>query len=616
MNGDILKTALEYAASGWSVFPLHSPFNGGCSCGDGNCKNIGKHPRTNQGLIDGTKDPKQIREWLKKWPDANIGVVTGENSGIVVLDIDEGKGGPESLKRLEEENGALPMTAEAKTGGGGRHLVFKHPGRTIKNRTAFVEGLDFRGDGGYIVAAPSLHASGNRYEWINHPQFTSLAELPDWLLGLIDGRVAENGKHVPFDTPGALAGLPDGQRDDALFRMICKFRHADIPEDIAGELGVYAAKKCIPPFEEEVILEKVKRVYNQYPAGSTPFPFPHIYNGNGETESFNPISFSELMAVASQNTDWLVDRILPVETVGILAGVPAAWKSWMLIDLAIEVSRGGKWLGNFQTQRGSVLYIDEESSPGLLGKRFRQVAEPKGISGNIPDIHFLIGQGLCLSNPNSVEKLRCLLEKYRPKFVIVDALIRVHSAEENSAKEMAQVFAIVKDLIRQYGCTMVFADHQKKPSQHGFSQEFQLRGSSEKLAFIDTLLSVHGKGDTRTVEHSKSRHAEAEPPFLISLTDTDSGGVIVSYEGSADLAKQEERLGPGKEFLRKVLTGEWVARKQLVEQAGEEGIPQKVLDEALRTWETENRIEKEYRKPPKGRGGKAAYYRLPDDWPD
>jgi hypothetical protein len=538
MSGHILKAALEYAASGWSVFPLHSPFNGSCSCGDDGCKNIGKHPRTMQGLNDGTKDLKQIREWWKKWPDANIGVPTGEDSGIVVLDIDEGKGGKETLKRLEAENGKLPMTVGAKTGSG-RHLVFKHPGRTIKNRTAFVKGLDFRGDGGYIVADPSLHANGNRYEWINHPRSTPLAELPDWLLGLIDGRVAENGKHVPFDTPTALAGMPEGQRDDALFRLICKFRHADVPENFAVKLATEAAEKCTPPFDIKLIKEKVGRVYSKYPPGSTPFPFPPLKSGNGETESFHPISFSALMAVASQTVDWLVDGILPVGTVGILAGIPAAWKSWLLIDLAIEVSRGGKWLGNFQTQRGPVLYIDEESSEGLLGKRFRQVAEPKGIStSNSLDIHFLIGQGLCLTNPSSVEKLRCLLEKHHPKLVIVDALIRVHSAEENSAKEMSQVFAVVKDLIRKYGCSIFFADHQKKPSQIAFSQEFQLRGSSEKLAFVDTLLSVHGKGDARTVEHSKSRYAEAEPSFLIRLTDTDSGGVIISYEGIADVANQ------------------------------------------------------------------------------
>jgi hypothetical protein len=95
----MMAHALRYAAQGWSVFPLHSPQNGQCSCGRLDCTSPAKHPRTANGLKDATTDPERIREWWKRWPDANIGVVTGRASGVVVVDVDLDKGGIEVLDR-------------------------------------------------------------------------------------------------------------------------------------------------------------------------------------------------------------------------------------------------------------------------------------------------------------------------------------------------------------------------------------------------------------------------------------------------------------------------------------------------------------------------------------
>ena len=81
--------ALRYATAGWYVIPLHSPVpNAGCSCGKADCKSIGKHPRTRRGLKDATIDEQTIRQWWRTWPDANVGIVTGARSGLLVIDID------------------------------------------------------------------------------------------------------------------------------------------------------------------------------------------------------------------------------------------------------------------------------------------------------------------------------------------------------------------------------------------------------------------------------------------------------------------------------------------------------------------------------------------------
>ena len=120
---------------------------------------------TKNGLNDGTTNEEIIDSWWTKNPRANIGIRTGTESGIIVLDIDPRHEGNVSLAQLEQKHGNLPVTGEVLTGGGGRHLFFKHPGGTAGSKAGLAPGLDVRGDGGYVVAPPSNHISGRCYQW-------------------------------------------------------------------------------------------------------------------------------------------------------------------------------------------------------------------------------------------------------------------------------------------------------------------------------------------------------------------------------------------------------------------------------------------------------------------
>jgi hypothetical protein len=172
---------LWYAKHGWAVIPLHSVRAGGCTCGKVRCGSPGKHPRTPNGLKDGGTDAATIEAWWSRWPDANVGILLGAVAGMVAIDVDPRNGGDASLAELEAEYGALPATVEALTGGGGRHLFFAHAGGKLAGRLR--AGIDVKADGGYVVAPPSLHASGERYRWRKGcgPHERSPASLPDWL---------------------------------------------------------------------------------------------------------------------------------------------------------------------------------------------------------------------------------------------------------------------------------------------------------------------------------------------------------------------------------------------------------------------------------------------------
>lgn len=160
-----LSAALEYATRyQWRVFPAWWPHDGRCACGTGCGKSAAKHPLTRSGVHDASTDPDVIRTWWARWPLANVAIATGRASGLVVIDLDvrPGKDGRASLRSI----GPMPLTATARTGSGGLHLYYAHPGVDVPNSAGRVgPGIDVRGEGGYVLAPPSRHASGGTYSW-------------------------------------------------------------------------------------------------------------------------------------------------------------------------------------------------------------------------------------------------------------------------------------------------------------------------------------------------------------------------------------------------------------------------------------------------------------------
>ena len=215
-----LQVALQYLAIGWSVIPDHSLKDGLCTCPKSGCPNPGKHPRLTTWTRWQRERPteSQLRAWWTQWPTANIGIVTGAVSGLVVVDIDPRHGGDINAKELN-----LPDTVTALTGGGGSHYYYKHPGGHVSNRSGIVPGVDLRGDGGHVVAPPSNHESGKGYLWeVGYaPWEHALADFP-----------ADMNRHDPVAEAAATArtfdqeydqwqtlGLTEGARNTVLTRI-------------------------------------------------------------------------------------------------------------------------------------------------------------------------------------------------------------------------------------------------------------------------------------------------------------------------------------------------------------------------------------------------------------
>jgi hypothetical protein len=257
---DALRTAaLAFCARGWSVIPV-APH--------------GKRP-----LVAWTEYQQrpatleEVTQWLRRWPDMNIGIVTGAVSGIVVLDVDERHGGALSLAQLETQLGPIPMTVEAATGGGGRHLYFRHPGGRVANRVGLSRGLDLRGDGGCVVAPPSVHPSGRRYAWVvgQSPEQIEIAPLPAWAYRTADRESASVGHPLSHWRELVLEGVTEGERNSTLASLTGHLLWRGVDPQVALELLLaWNQMRCRPPLpDEEVagVVESIVRLHARQAAG-------------------------------------------------------------------------------------------------------------------------------------------------------------------------------------------------------------------------------------------------------------------------------------------------------------------------------------------------------------
>jgi hypothetical protein len=267
---ELHNAAQDYGRRGIPVFPLYGVnATGHCSCTEGaNCGSAGKHPLTQNGHKNATTDEKQIAKWWTDRPTANIGITTGHKTGWIVLDVDPRHGGIQSIEQLDAKFGTLPHTRTVKTGSGGWHYYFKHSdvNRLLPNRTSVAgyKGIDFRGDGGYVVAPPSRHSNGNIYVWADESE---AAACPPWLSHLIVTVQPQHDGESARSTAEILGGVPEGERRNALLRIVGKLRRIDLPIDFAEYLALVAANNCSPPFDESEALDLVQDVYKRYPIG-------------------------------------------------------------------------------------------------------------------------------------------------------------------------------------------------------------------------------------------------------------------------------------------------------------------------------------------------------------
>lgn len=359
----MLDAAIEYATKyRWAVFPVKQD----------------KTPYTPHGCLDAKTDIGAIRSWWKKWPDANIGVATGEASELLVvdLDIDKDKGldGFDELTRWQNEHKKdLPDTVMSITGRGGYHLFYHYNGSDISNRAGVLDGVDIRGEGGYVVVPPSVHQNGRAYEWEVSPEDIDPVDLDDTVIELV-----EEGKNNTADQFELPEVIPEGQRNQTLFRLAASLQSKGLANNaIRAALEETNKTNCVKPLAADE-LDKIVSSTAKYKKGQLTQKQKKKLRKLKTAQGLMERDIPEPEIIVG------VDRELPflVEGTCILSAKPKLGKSWFALALCLAIANGTEFLG-YKTARKSVLYLDLETSESIQKKRLVKALKGRPVPDNL-----------------------------------------------------------------------------------------------------------------------------------------------------------------------------------------------------------------------------------------
>jgi Bifunctional DNA primase/polymerase, N-terminal/AAA domain len=603
-DNPLLAAALDYIARGWYVFPLHAPARkgGGCTCGRADCTNQAKHPITLHGLKDATLDAEQIRQWWGRWTFANVGVVTGAKSGLLALDIDSHKGGVESFSAIQARYGPLVDTLMSNTGSGGAHLLYAHPGGDTllpnKQRLDGYAGLDVRGDGGYIVAPPSRHASGALYEW-NLPD-APVRAAADWLLRLLsserrdapllqsraerqpgDANALDTREAISYWTHWATQRAVVGDRNGTAFWWACQLRDAGVSEaDAEGATQQFydglADSSDFSPREVDRAVRNAYRGAVRDRAQSLEFrsrPGAVSFQGRAMEDQGDPrdtppserpydsadeaqqqhrqtrFQFLTVQQVKDQPTPtWLIDRILPAKRLSIIFGDYGSYKSFLALDFALCVATGVPWCGHV-VEQGPVAYIAGEGIGGM-GLRIR-AWESQHPGAPPPDQLWMLGTAPQLLVPQDVAELVVAVGALpqAPSFVIIDTLARsMVGGDEVSSEVMGRAVHAAEQLQAGFGCHVLLVHHKPK-SGNG------TRGHTSLPGAADAMIEVTKDGQLVTVRCEKQKDAKEFDklymrPHVVALDEhADLSSVILLPRSSGEPVQTGPLLAPSAQHL-------------------------------------------------------------------
>ena len=335
-KSSLRRHAEYYAKLGLRVFPCN-----------------GKVPATPHGCKDATTDLDQIARWWGPGSTYNIGVATG--NGLVVLDADvgEGKWGDEELAALEDQHGPLPDTWMCLTGGGGVHHYFRCDDPALTVAARFAPGLDYRGEGGYVIVPPSRHPeTGRAYEWeaAHRPDDTGLAPLPEWLHRLMLG----GKKRTSEPTTTSTGQFSEGTRNQSLFNLAYSMRKIGFDtSEIEKAIMEANRRRCVPPLDEQEV-RRICESAGKYEKLPTQAPKPGI------------ISAAE---VPYSPPRWTIAPYFQRGKLTMIQGENGSGKTAFICGVAALISTGSPLLGIPVSAPGDVLILSvEDDLPVLRGR--------------------------------------------------------------------------------------------------------------------------------------------------------------------------------------------------------------------------------------------------------
>lgn len=316
----------------------------------------------------------------------------------------------------------------------------------------------------------------------------------------------------------------------------------------------------------------------------------------------DPISIKPLDQLMGQyypEQEYIVHRLIPDASITILSGASRSFKTYTLLETALSVAKGVPLFEQFATQQTSVLVIDEENGERLLQKRLHQL----GATANLP-IYFAALQGFRLAD-EQIDNVLMSCRTYGIRLIIIDALIRIHDADENSAREMSKVFRKLRRFT-EAGVSVLVTQHNRKQGMNSTGGSNEMRGSSDILAAVDSHVGVVRKNKWYLrFDQTKQRYDVELEPFEVKVL-IDGDDFRFEYLGGSEPAIDKAEML--RATVTQLLTDHGQLRqKDLLTELGKLGVKtnEHTLRPLLEIWAAEGLIA-----PPSSGPGNTKFYSL------
>ena len=451
--------------------------------------------------VKATED--EIRGWFERYPEAQLGLVTGRISKCVVVDIDckDGKVGDYSF---------LPQnTTIVQTGGGGRHYYYKY--YSIGNKAGIRDLVDIRGDGGYVVLPPSVSDKGE-YKFLQDMEWPP---FPAHLFGEgtkpekpVEHNVKETFEILNYDGHGT--GQRNHRMAEYIGKVLVKFS-PDIWEEVAYKWIQSQNKKNNPPLPEH----ELRQTYLSIAKSEA------MRLGTGDAKRFHnrvapdeaPADFSittphELMTMEIPEFPYVVDKMIPKRAITAITADSGKGKSMVAWILASYIAKGLDVFDKYHTERQKILYVDQEMDRDLIAERYRSIIKEE------MDMEFMIEQSWNITNDSHLDWLIKYIKEKRITMVVFDTLTTIHDKEENSASEMREVNKRLLQLIAEANVTVMYLHHHRKPTPGMPMSQSSSRGSTEIMAKIASHFTLDHIG-TEVVDYENMEHKKTTKQFVL-----------------------------------------------------------------------------------------------------
>ena len=586
--------ALRLAAEcGWAAFPCWGVTDGKCDCGNSECSSAGKHPLSAMapnGFKNATTDEQFIKESWNRFPNANVGIATGNPSGMFVVDIDQKNGGSgiQQFADLSPDGfgyDSFDETPKSVTGSGGLHIVFQMTDSSEVRNGSKLGGLDIdcRGNGGYIIAPPSVNCEGI-YRWEISPFDFEPDSPPDYILDLVTGKSqakqsSENlleglSFTVQYDLQSH-PGSPKGERNATLCKLVGSYLACNGIDNDLIPLAVAWGQRGTPPYPQKEVQKTVVMLAEKH-ARQEPAKSP------------SRVVLTPYSKINPECVDWLWQDRVAIGKLTIVSGDPGLGKTFILLDIAARISTGREFPDGAKCDWGKVIILTAEDGAGdtirprldAMSANVGDVFHFEGISNGTDDLDFFqLDQHLAELNSAISE-----LENVR--LVVIDPISAyMGKCDSHNNTDVRRVLAPLARLAEEQQSAVVAISHLTKAS----AQSKAIYRTMGSLAFVAAARAAWGvikdpEDDSRRlflpIKNNLAESSGLAYRIEEGRVEWEPDPVTVSIDDLEDAGADERPKTEAKAWLLAKLKDGPVPATDILKAAKADGISKRTLERA------------------------------------